>query len=194
MAGHAWTSVQPGLLEAPIPTCWLLGGALPPGRGVVLRLQEMVGEGQQSMGMRAGVPGARASPQGRRRPRLPPRRAGGPTTCPHGSRSREQSPERAETTSRPRGRGGGEAVTRLPELRVCWVVDRHQVEEAAGSGHQSSVPGPQARKQRGLLSEPLPVDRLPLGLRARPSSKSWSFLDGRPSAYRVELPGHLALG
>ena len=42
--------MQPGLLEAPIPTCWLLGGALPPGRGVVLRLQEMVGEGAAKHG------------------------------------------------------------------------------------------------------------------------------------------------
>ena len=46
----------------------------------------------------------------------------------------------------------------------------------------------------GPLSEPLPVGCLPLGLRGRPSSKSWSFLDGGPSACREELPGHPALG
>lgn len=193
-AGHAWTSVQPGLLEAPIPTCWLLGSALPPGRGVAPRLQEMVGEGAEERGDEGR--GARGGGllRGSRGQDCLQGELGAPQPVPtaHAAESRAQGGQRPHPG--PVVRAGGEAVTRLPELRGCWVVDGHQVEEAAGSGRLSSAPGPQAGKRRGPLSEPLPVDRLPLGLRARPSSKSWSFLDGGPSACQAELPGHPVLG
>lgn len=135
--------VRPGLLEAPIPTRWLLGGAPPLGRGVAPRLQEMVGEGQESVGMRAGVPGGGVSSGW----------GGGGQDCHQGKLGAPQ-PIPTAHAAESRAQGGQRpcpgpvvrvGVTRLPELRGCWVVDGRQTEGAAGSSTLDSAPGAPSR-------------------------------------------------
>lgn len=113
--------MRPGLLEAPIPTRWLLGGAPPLGRGVAPRLQEMVGEGQESVGMRAGVPGGGLLGVGGGGQDCHQGELGAPQPIPtaHAAESRaqgRQSPGRAETTSRPSGQGGDHQAARAARL------------------------------------------------------------------------------
>ena len=135
--GTQGPQVRPGLLEAPIPTRWLLGGALPLGRGVAPRLQEMVGEGagehgDEGRGARGGLLGG-----------------GGGQDCHQGELVAHNlspwlmRPRRAQGRQRPRlGPVVRVGVTRLPELRGCWVVDGRQTEGATGSGALNSAPGP----------------------------------------------------
>lgn len=135
--------MRPGLLEAPIPTPWLLGGAPPLGRGVAPRLQEMVGEGagehgDEGRGAQGGLLGG-----------------GGGQDCHQGELGAPQpvptahaAKRRAQGRQRPRpGPVVRVGVTRLPELRGCWVVDGRQTEGATGSGALNSAPGPRARSQ-----------------------------------------------
>lgn len=112
--GTQGPQVRPGLLEAPIPTRWLLGGALPLGRGVAPRLQEMVGEGagehgDEGRGARGGLLGGGGGQDCHQGELVAPQ----PVPMAHEA---ETSPGQAETTSRPSGQGGGYQAARAARL------------------------------------------------------------------------------
>lgn len=89
------------------------------------------------MGMRAGVPGGVSSGEAEAKT------ATKESWWPHNLSPWLMRPRRAQGRQRPRlGPVVRVGVTRLPELRGCWVVDGRQTEGATGSGALNSAPGP----------------------------------------------------